>query len=181
MNYSVSGFEIYLSQLEVCCRNKLSIPSLFMALPIPDIGGSVDGEGNHEKRYVRWANKCCGFDKDYARTLYHLRCDLLHGFGSTNNRAIRKRLIFTFPELSERLRLHSVTVQSGEQQAIVLDSILLSEHICKAARSWYLQVERDVDKQFEIQKMLRIYPGGIAPFIVGQPVIGFGHQNRDAS
>jgi hypothetical protein len=178
MNYSLSGFEIYLAQLEACCKSKLSIPSLFMSLPLPDIGGSVDFDGNHEARYILWATTHCGFEKEYARTLYHLRCDLLHNFGAADRKSKRKRLIFTFPELPGTLRLHSVTLQSSDgQQAIALDSVLLSEHIFESAKVWYSSIAGDYDKQFKIQQMLRIYPNGIAPYVVGQPVIGFGNQN----
>jgi hypothetical protein len=174
---SLSGFEIYLSQLEQCCKSKLSLPSLFMALPLPDIGGSTEFSGTHEKMYVRWAEKYCKFEASYARSLYHIRCDLLHSFGSMPKGAQRKRFIFTFPEFPGQFRAHSISLQSGDQNAIALDSILLSEHILNAAKAWYSAVQPDVDKQFRIRQMLRIYPNGIAPFIVGQPVIGFGHQN----
>jgi len=175
-NYSVSGFEIYLNQLEACCNNKLSLPSLFMALPLPDIGGSIEFSGNHEKIYVSWAKKYCGFEKSYARALYLLRCDLVHSLGGAPNAAPRDRFIFTFPELPGKIRVHSITLQSGNEKAVALDSILLSEHILEATKKWYSDAASDVAKQFKIQRMLRIFPNGISPFIIGQPVIGFGHQ-----
>jgi hypothetical protein len=148
-----------------------------MALPLPDIAGSAEFSGTHERVYVLWAEKYCKFEASYARSLYRIRCDLLHSLGAKPKGAQRQRFIFTFPEYHGPLRVHSITMKSGNEEAVVLDSILLSEHICNAAKAWYSEVQSDLDKQFKIKQMLRIYPNGIAPFIVGQPIVGFGYQN----
>ena len=161
-----------LEQIEKGLDNNLYYLSLFAALSIPDICGAIDsenGEANKDK-YVQWFNKYVA--RKYRGFLdgedcYYFRCSLLHQGSSQHPKSNYSRIFFVEPTATTIVCHRNIF-----NDALNIDVRIFCSDIIEGAREWLKEVENTDLYKKNYSKFLRRYPEGLAPYIVGVPVIG---------
>lgn len=146
--------------------------SLFTSLALPDICAgleSVDGIAT-KARYIDW------FDRHVApgyggfldgEACYLFRCSLLHQ-GSTQHPSSKySRILFVEPGSSSNVFHNNIM-----NDALNIDVSIFCEDLCGAAERWLATAQQLPQFQSNFSKCVRRHPSGLAPYIVGVPVVG---------
>jgi len=161
-----------LNQIERGLNYNLYYLCLYVALAIPDICGSLesdDGIATGEK-YKKWfdeylATKYGGFLT--GEDCYLFRCSLLHQGSSCNPNSSYSRVLFV--ELTNRnLILHNNILND----ALNIDVNIFCKDIIEGANKWLIKNENMDNYKKNSDKFMERHSQGLAPYIVGVPVIG---------
>ena len=179
-----------IDQLERSLDHPEYFLSLFTALAIPDIGGaldSADGVASGE-RYKEWYERWVRpqFQRtvmsripEHARghvklenpltgdACYRFRCSLLHQGTTQHAKSPYSRIIFVEPGATTNT-FHYNTLND----ALNIDVASFCREIIAGAREWLDGVEGTERYKSNYDKFARRYPNGLAPYIVGVPVVG---------
>lgn len=165
--------------------------SLFGALAIPDIAGALaseDGEASG-KKYAEWYDAWARpqfvevakaafpehvrpYVSDIENPLtgeacYRFRCSLLHQGSSQHPKSPYSRIMFIEPGTTTNI------VHYGRiGDALCIDLNLFCREVVAGARHWLQTVETIPLYQKNYERFARRHAGGLAPYIVGVPVIG---------
>ena len=159
-----------LEQVERGLQSNLYYLSLFAALTIPDICAalsSADGETTGPK-YMAWFDKYVA--PRYKGTVngqicWFYRCSVLHQGSSQHPKSPYKRIIFLEPSGNI---LHNNILND----ALNIDVRIFCADIVAGARAWLAENENTETFQANYPKFIHRHANGIAPYIVGAPVIG---------
>lgn len=179
-----------IDQLERSLDQRLYFLSLFGALAVPDIAGALesdDGVASGERYkawYERWARP--QFPKMLKASLrpevrdhvnvenpltgdlcYRFRCSLLHQGTTQHPRSRYSRIIFVEPGAITGTMHYNIM-----NDALNIDVGLFCREIVVGARDWLVACEGTERFKTNYDKFARRYPQGLAPYIVGVPVIG---------
>lgn len=146
--------------------------ALFTALTLPDICGALEaGNGIATcQRYIDW------FDRNVAPryssfldgdACYRFRCSLLHQGTTQHPKSKYSRILFLEPGSSGMI-LHNNVLND----ALNINVRIFCEDICSAVETWLQTIQHSSEFEANMPKFVRRYPGGLAPYIVGVPVIG---------
>jgi len=161
-----------LNQIEKGLDANLYFLSLFVSLSIPDICGALnsqDGESSREK-YEDW------FDKYVAlkyggilggKDCYYFRCSLLHQGTSLHPDSSYNRVLFIEPGTST-----CIFHMCKTNDALTIDINKFCMEIIDGANEYLTQNENTELYKRNYDKFMRRYPTGLAPYVVGCPVIG---------
>lgn len=144
--------------------------ALVLALALPDIAGAAgsrDGRATRA-RYIRWLVDHAECSPEQAALTYKFRCSLLHE-GSAQSKGI-PRIAFIEPT-SGALELHNVSTVVDGARVDWLSIPLFVEEIAIAVEAWLSNVENLPAVQHNMAKFVQRYPEGLAPHVVGAPVI----------
>lgn len=180
---------LLLDQIEQSLSSGGYYLSLFTALTIPDIGGAMDASNGEATgaRYKDWYEVWVRpqFQKAMKRELgdraafatlvnplegadcYYFRCGLLHQGRVEHPKSKFDRIMFVEPG-NGRLKMHYSTMNN----ALVVDIDDFCREIIAGAREWLAAVEQTDLYKANYAKFVQRHPSGIAPYIVGVPVIG---------
>lgn len=104
-------------------------------------------------------------------TCYHLRCGVLHSGNAAKNAHLNMdAVIFSVPETAGQI--HAVTFQIDGQTAL---SIALEEFLAsmfQGVERWHGDHGNDEIVRRNLTHLLTWHPYGIAPFVIGSPLIG---------
>lgn len=179
-----------IDQLERSLDQPLYFLSLFAALAVPDIAGALESEDGlasgerYKAWYERWARP--QFPKMLRATLrpeirdhvtvenpltgdacYRFRCSLLHQGTTQHPKSSYSRIIFVEPGATSGTFHYNVF-----NDALNIDVGLFCREIAVGAREW-LAVSEGTDRfRANYDRFARRYPKGLAPYIVGVPIIG---------
>lgn len=179
-----------ISQLERSLDHPLYFLSLFAALAVPDIGGALDSEDGsasgdrYKSWYERWARP--QFQKMARERLpveirehvelenpltgdacYRFRCSLLHQGTTQHPKSPYSRIIFVEPGATTNTFHYNIL-----NDALNIDVGLFCREMVAGARDWLTAVEGTERFKVNYGKFARRYPDGLAPYIVGVPVVG---------
>ena len=178
------------SQLERSLDHPVYFLSLFAALAIPDIGGALDSEDGQAsgERYKLWYEHWVRpqFPKILKESLpanvrghvnvenpltgeacYRFRCSLLHQGTTQHPKSPYSRIIFVEPGTTTNTFHYNIL-----NDALNIDVGLFCREMVAGARDWLAAVEKTDKFQVNYSKFARRYPDGLAPYIVGVPVVG---------
>jgi hypothetical protein len=166
----------FLDQIEASLDSNLYYVALLVSLAIPDICGAIDSDNGQatKGKYVRW------FDKYIAsryRSLrgqvltgedcYFFRCSMLHQGSSQHPGSSYSRVLFIEPGATRTVAHRCVFMG-----ALVIDVRIFCRDIISGAYEWLEEVEDSERFKRNFSKFMRRYPQGLAPYVVGVPVIG---------
>jgi len=164
-----------LDQIERGLQANLYYLSLLAALSVPDMCAalsSLDGQTNRT-RYADW------FDQNVARkyngnldgeTCYQFRCSLLHQGTTQHPKSPYSRIIFVEPP--QPYFYHNNIFDHGPDNiAFNLDVGIFCRDIIASAKTWLEANENTPTYKNNFPKFIQRYPKGLAPFIVGTPII----------
>ena len=160
-----------LDQIRAASDSGLYYVALFSALAIPDICGALespDGEASKAK-YVAW------FDRHVApryqgflggQDAYYFRCSMLHQGTTQHPQSSFKRILFIEPGATSNV-FHNNIVGN----ALNIDVQIFVNDLVTAALQWLPTAEKTAEFQANRPRFVTRYPGGLAPYIGGVPVI----------
>jgi hypothetical protein len=179
-----------IDQLERSLDQPVYFVSLMAALSIPDIGGALDSDDGaasgerYKAWYERWGRP--QFAKMFRDNLppeirddvrvenpltgdacYRFRCSLLHQGTTQHPKSPYSRIIFIEPGAIAGTFHYNVL-----NDALNIDVGLFCREMVVGAREWLAAVEGADRFKANYDKFARRYPNGLAPYIVGAPVIG---------
>ena len=161
-----------IQQIRAANKVGLYYVALFSALAVPDICAaleSADGQASKDK-FVAWfnANVAPSYNGFLdGESCYYFRCSMLHQGSTQHPRGRYSRIIFVEPGNSGMV-LHNNILND----ALNIDARIFCEDICAATERWWPKASTRPDVQTNLARFVRRYPGGLAPYIVGLPVIG---------
>lgn len=147
--------------------------ALTLALKLPDICAALqspDGETSGRK-YKDWCKTYVlpKYPRLSASDVYYLRCGVLHQGRCGHPDMQYSRVVFTMPDAA-------FTVHNNIMgDALNLNVSIFCEDICKSVESWQGAIANDARLKAVVEanssKLVTLHPNGLAPFIVGLPVI----------
>jgi hypothetical protein len=134
-------------------------------LALPDICAALESEDGHTtgQQYQLWVDRylCAEYSMIDARELYKMRCSLLHQGRSSG--ATYERLVFTVGPG----RVHKTIMN----RALCLDLPTFAGDMIAAVARWRADVSSSAAVKRNEPALIRWYPTGFPPYIVGQPVL----------
>lgn len=165
--------EVILKQIEKALMFNLYTIALQSAVTLPDICGALQSNDGIAKdsKYTKWFNK---YMKDKtcltAYECYKFRCCLLHqGISFRSDRAI-KRVIFVYPGCG--LSIENSKFIGENDDVVSIDLVNFCRNMIQAVRKWEKDMLGNSNFIKNYPNLINVYPNGIAPYIVGVPVIG---------
>ncbi len=162
----------WLDQIERAQANELYLLALGAALTIPDVCGALMAESGWatKKRYIAWyeANvlpRVAGAPP--VLDVYAFRCSLLHQGQGALVAAPSTRVLFIEPGATSNVFLNCEL-----HGARLIDQPSFVAGLLTAARSWLADPDLPAVVRSNLAKLVARHPSGIAPYIIGVPVIG---------
>ena len=157
----------YFEQTRSASQVGLHLVALGAALAIPDMCSAMESSDGlaTKQRYIAWfdqhvAPRYSGFVS--GEDCYLLRCSMLHQGTTQHPKGNFSRILFT-----EGGGLHNNIMND----ALNLDVALFVNDMVEAALAWIATAEQTPEYQANFPRFIQRYPHGLAPFIVGAPVI----------
>ncbi len=161
-----------LDQVDKALQANLYYVALFVSLAIPDICGAIGSTSGQatKTKYVDWFDKYVG--QRYSGFLtaddcWFFRCSLMHQGSSQHPKSMYSRILFVEPTATTGV--FHCNVLNG---ALNIDVRIFCCDILSGALSWLQQHQGTAVYQRNYSRFMRRYPNGLAPYIVGVPVVG---------
>lgn len=164
-----------LNQIRAANEAGLYYVALFSALAIPDICGALesqDGTANGQ-RYRAWFDRWVAPKYSFfggtsltGEVCYYYRCAALHQGRATHQKMQYSRIIFVEPG-SHGIMMHNNVMND----ALNIDVRRFCEDVISSCEDWLVAVAADPAVQQNLVSSMQRYPQGLAPYIVGIPVI----------
>ena len=148
------------------------------ALLVPDVAGALAHRSGEAKgnRYRAWWDSTelrVAYDGYLSSAdAYFYRCSLAHQSTGGHPRAATGRVLFLPPGPGTIHLLRMEQMGPNAENAVALDIQAFVADVVGVARGWLNAKRADPIVSVNLAKGARLHPGGIAPFIVGYPVIG---------
>ena len=163
--------ERLLHEITTAADNGLFYLALFGALAVPDICAGMESPGGQtsEVKYRAWfdqwaAGKFHGMVS--GEDCYGFRCSMLHQGRAHPHKGLYSRVIFVEPK--GRVFMHLNVIND----ALNLDIQSFCRDLVESAREWLPTVESKPEFQANLAAFIIRHENGIAPYVVGLPVIG---------
>lgn len=184
LNFSVAQpgpMDMVLGEIEKCLEAGLIYAAIHLALSVPDVcsaletGSDDDARYRIEKRYTAWCEKYLSpkFYSFNAADCWALRGGVLHNaMPSAHAKLAYDQILFTQPNPNFRIgELISKNNGGTQLTAICLDAGWFCEKMIAAAHEWLAEKGEDPIVAANLPNLVRLRPEGVAPHIVGHPVI----------
>jgi len=170
-----------LDQIDSASAAHLYYVALCSALAVPDIAGALQSPNGLAtgQNYADWFDTNVGsrYVSRGSQTLtgqdcYYFRCSMLHQGTAQlqNSKAGISRILFLEP--GKGLIFHNNTFTTGGVTVLNIDVGIFCADITACARVWLSSAQPTPLFQQNFAKCVARHPQGIAPYIVGSPVIG---------
>lgn len=162
----------FFDQVDAATNGGLYYIGLLGALAIPDLCGAMQADDGIATKplYIGWFDDYVGAKYEGLLTgadCYDLRCGFLHQ-GRLHRAGSRyARVIFLEPGTSTNIFHKNVM-----DDVLNIDVRIFCNDMTEAARNWLRTAEDSDLYRQNIDNFLKRHPEGLAPYIVGVPVIG---------
>lgn len=166
----------FLNQIDAANRAGLHYLALMGALAVPDMCAALAAKNGRTDatKYRQWV-------RDYVTEadrqglspadLYRFRCSMLHQGSGRHRGDELERVMFVEP--GKGLKVSSTKmIDIGGGSTHVIDLVDFCDSITSAASAWLTAHAASPRVTTNLEKFIRRHPNGVAPFIVGTPVIG---------
>ena len=162
--------EQILNEIQMALSARLYFVALAMTLTLPDICSgleSPDGETSGP-RYKAWytTNLSAQFPWLTDVDCYSLRCGVVHQGRFGNPRMQYGRVIFTLPDGRGNTFTNCIL-----NDAYTTDAVGFCRAMVDAVRRWFAAAQTNPIVQGNLPRLVQIRPQGMAPYIVGAPII----------
>lgn len=164
-----------LNQVERAVQAKAYYLALFASLTIPDICGAMETDDGAAKksRYIKWFDKyvapaytISGKPTFCGTTCYKYRCAMLHQGRAQHEELGFSRILFVEPGATNNVFHNNIL-----NDALNIDVSIFCRDVVDGAKSWLKEAEMTANFQKNYPHFMQRYPNGLAPYIVGVPVI----------
>jgi hypothetical protein len=165
-----------LSQIQLAINGHAYYLALYATLTVPDICGAMESDNGHatKDKYIAWFNQhvapnyfACGQATLTGEVCYFYRCALLHQGRAQHPNLRFSRILFVEPGASSNVFHNNVM-----NDALNIDVSIFCTDIVQGAQRWLDSAEASSNYQKNFPLFMQRYPNGLAPYIVGLPVIG---------
>jgi hypothetical protein len=163
--------DVVLNEIEQALHAQLFYLAIVMALTVPDICAALEDRNGRTKsdRYKTWYRANLGDKYPFmtADDCYSLRCGVIHqGRMGSGENSQYGRVIFTIPDGRGNVFHRNII-----NDALNLDTVRFCRDVIGAARSWYKENQNNPHVVSNLPNLVQFRPNGIAPYIVGVPLI----------
>jgi len=163
--------EHLLNQIEKSIDNETYLLGLYVALALPDICGALESRNGRAtgNRYKAWFNRWISHKYEGLLTgeqCYAYRCGILHQGRSNHERLGYSRIIFIEP--NPNMTLHRNILND----TFNIDLKIFCSDVVSGVRAWLSEVSESKNFKNNYTHFMKRYENGLAPYIVGIPVIG---------
>lgn len=170
--------EDFLSQIEKALNYNLYYLALQAVLTLPDICSSLLSS-NPEKRsvgkeYIDWCNNNFSSNENISsEDCYYFRCSMLHEGQTQHSKSNFKRIMFIEPghPYSNMLNNISFIMNPNDKPTIDINLNTFCTDMITSVKNWWLNYQNDPVVQNNYKNMVKRYPNGLPPYIVGVPII----------
>ena len=164
-----------LTQIEGAVGANAYYLALYAGLTIPDICGAMESEDGQatKAKYVAWFDKFVGGHYVVrgnptltGEVCYFYRCSVLHQGRAQHPRLGYSRIIFVEPGATTHVFHNNVLMD-----ALNIDVSLFCQQLVGGARKWLEEQEKSVNYTKNFAQFMQRYPDGLAPYMVGVPVV----------
>ena len=169
---SAGPLEMALTEIEKAIAAGLIYIAVVMTLTLPDICAALEDENAYSGRdeYKKWYsdNLAYLFPSMSAADCYSLRCGVVHkgNLGLKSKGSQFSRVIFTVPN-AQRNVWHNCVMND----ALQFDAVMFCNDVISAVRSWYNVAKSNPTVVANLPNIIQLRPNGIAPYMVGIPLI----------
>jgi hypothetical protein len=169
----ISGpLETALQEIEKALAANLFYLALVMALTLPDICAALEDENAYSGRdeYKKWyrENLADRFPFMSDADCYSLRCGVVHkgSLGLKSKGSTFSRVLFALPTPRRNIFHNNVL-----NDALQFDPVIFCADMIAAVRKWYSEHCEDENVKKNLPNVLQVRPNGLAPYMVGTPII----------
>lgn len=162
-------------QIDRAVGANLYYVALLAALSLPDICGAMesdDGEATRQ-RYIAWFDRWVapkytvrGALSLTGEVCYYYRCSALHQGRAAHPRMGYSRVLFVEPAATTNVFHNNIL-----NDVLNIDLRYFVRDLLTGALEWLNQAEASANYQRNYALFMQRYPNGLAPYIVGVPVI----------
>jgi hypothetical protein len=174
----MEGVEHLLDDIHKAVGAELWLLAVTGSLLVPDVAGALAHPSGEAKgnRYRGWWDSTSlkpAYD-GYLNSAdaYFYRCSLAHQSTGGHPNASTRRVLFLPPGPATIHKIRMAGAGPGGQDAVALDIQAFVDDVVSIAREWLDANRANAIVSKNLARSVRLYPDGIAPFIVGYPVIG---------
>ena len=144
--------------------------AIIVALTIPDICAALESEDGTTKgaKYRDWCEEW--FLKSYpsvtSHDLYYMRCGVMHQGNLGHPKMQYGRIIFTLPN-AQGSKFHNNIIRD----ALNMDAETFCRDMVQSMSVWYASKKDTKQVVSNLPRLLRTYPNGLHPYMVGMPLI----------
>jgi hypothetical protein len=169
----IPEFSTWMLQIEIAAVHGLFLVALPMALVIPDICGALEAPDGIAtgQRAAQWfdtnvgaAYRSGGDPILTGEDCYRLRCSFVHQGRARHPKMPYERVMFAVPPSPV---LHCC-ISEG---MLILDSGAFVADMVRGARRWYAAAQSNPQVLENMRQFLAFYPGGLAPHVIGLPLV----------
>lgn len=159
-----------LSEIDRAIDAELYFAALALCLTLPDICAALEssnGESNGNK-YKDWyrENLQDKYPNITPADIWSLRCGVSHQGRFGNPQRQYARVLFTVPNPQGHVFHNNIV-----KDALNLDAIIFCRDVLSAVRGWFAEKKEDATVRENLQYLVKFRPNGIAPYMVGVPLI----------
>lgn len=159
--------EQLLNEIDAAVKGNAWVLALSGTLALPDICAALQSANGETKRskYENWVREWLSpaYPELDAAELYQMRCSMLHQGRSAGSSYAR--VLFVAPVNG------NVFHNNILNDALNLDLPTFCSDVSTAVRQWKSSMKDDENFLRNSTSLMRWYPAGLAPYIVGAPVL----------
>lgn len=162
--------EVIIREIEAALDAGFYYLAIAVTLTLPDICSALESPQGRTSgpQYKAWYDNwlAAAYPMVTADDMYSLRCGLIHQgrFGQGNMQY--DRILFTLPNPQRNIYHQNIM-----NDALNLDAATFSRDMLQAVKGWYAAKQTDPVVQGNLPRLLQFYPQGLAPYMVGMPLI----------
>ena len=162
--------EAILSEIEAALNAGFYYLAITIALSLPDVCSALESpDGTTSgQRYKAWYDAWMArqYPRVTAEDMYSLRCGVIHQGRFGHDRMQYSRILFTVPNPQQNVFHNNIL-----NDALNLDACIFCRDIMDSVSRWYAAKQGDPVVQANLPRLLRLYPNGLPPYMVGIPLI----------
>jgi len=159
-----------LGEIEKALDAQLYYLAVASALSLPDICSALESpsgttSGNQYKAwYEAWL--AAQYPRITADDIYSLRCGVVHQGRFGHPKMQYSRILFTIPNVNQNVYHNNLM-----NDVLNLDAPWFCRDVIKSVMKWYEAKKDDPNVKQNLPRLLRLHPNGLAPYMVGMPLI----------
>lgn len=158
-------------QIKKALDAQLYYIAVMYTLTLPDICSALESQDGKTNGflYKAWCDTwlLASYPTLTSDDLYGLRCGVVHQGKLGHPNMQYSRIIFTVPIPSSNVFIHNNVIND----ALNLDALQFCRDMVDAMTKWYNQKKEDTNVKVNLPQLVRLYPNGLHPYIIGMPVI----------
>ena len=162
--------ETILQEIDRALDAGLYYVAVAMVLTLPDICAALESHNGQSSgpKYKAWynANLATKYPNITDDDCWSLRCGVLHQGRCGHPGMQYDRILFTIPNLQNNVFHNNIL-----NEALNLDAIRFCRDVVTCARQWFDANLNSCNVQANLPNLVQLRPGGLAPYMVGIPLI----------